>query len=108
MIETLVVAVLGSGGVAGVFFAVIRHYIEKRLSEAEAREAQRMQWKIEQKKADDEITHATSRVLFWMHHAIVHDGQHNGELEDAFNRLQIAEAKKKEMDREILAKYSID
>ena len=43
-----------------------------------------------------------------MHHAIVHDGQHNGELEDAFNRLQIAEAKKKEMDREILAKYSID
>ena len=53
MIETLVVAVLGSGGVAGVFFAVIRHYIEKRLSEAEAREAQRMQWKIEQKKADD-------------------------------------------------------
>jgi hypothetical protein len=108
MIETLLVSILGSGGVAGVFFMVIRHYIEKRLSEAEAREEQRLRWKIEQRKADEEITHATGRVLFWMHHAITHDGQHNGELEDAFRQLQEAEERKKNMDREILAKYSID
>ncbi len=107
MLETFLWSVLGSGGVAGIFFALIRHYIEKRLKEVEAREAARLRYKIEQRKADEEITHATGRVLFWLHHAIV-KGEHNGELEDAFENLQKAEAHKKEMDREILAKYSID
>lgn len=108
MIESLVLSILGSSGVAGIFFAVIRHYLEKRLSEAEKREEQRLQMKIRQRKSDDEITHATGRVLFWLHHAITHNGQHNGELEAAFKHLQDVESKKKDMDREILAKYSID
>lgn len=34
--------------------------------------------------------------------------EYNGELEEAFENLQRAEAHKKEMDREVLAKYSID
>ena len=71
MLETFLWSVLGSGGVAGIFFALIRHYIEKRLKEVEAREAARLRYKIEQRKADEEITHATGRVLFWLHHAIV-------------------------------------
>lgn len=54
-----------------------------------------------------EIEIDTGRVLFWLHHAIV-KGEHNGELEEAFENLQRAEAHKKEMDREVLAKYSID
>ena len=37
----------------------------------EAREQERIKYKIEQRKADEEITHATGRVLFWLHHAIV-------------------------------------
>ena len=126
MLETFCLSVLGSGGVAGIFFALIRHYIERRLMEVEAREQERIKYKIEQRKADEEITHATGRVLFWLHHAIV-KGEHNGELEEAFENkevltakvnqvldeeafenLQRAEAHKKEMDREVLAKYSID
>lgn len=106
MLETFCLSVLGSGGVAGIFFALIRHYIERRLMEVEAREQERIKYKIEQRKADEEITHATGRVLFWLHHAIV-KGEHNGELEEAFENLQRAEAHKKEMDREVLAKYSI-
>ena len=31
MLETFCLSVLGSGGVAGIFFALIRHYIERRL-----------------------------------------------------------------------------
>ena len=69
MLETFCLSVLGSGGVAGIFFALIRHYIERRLMEVEAREQERIKYKIEQRKA---------------------------------------EAHKKEMDREVLAKYSID
>ena len=107
MLETICISVLGSGGVAGIFFALIRHYIERRLKEVEAREEARLKYKIEQRKADEEITHATGRVLFWLHHAIV-KGEHNCELEEAFENLQKAEAHKKAMDREILAKYSID
>ena len=95
MLETFCLSVLGSGGVAGIFFALIRHYIERRLMEVEAREQERIKYKIEQRKADEEITHATGRVLFWLHHAIV-KGEHNGELEEAFENLQRAEAHKKE------------
>lgn len=91
MLETFCLSVLGSGGVAGIFFALIRHYIERRLMEVEAREQERIKYKIEQRKADEEITHATGRVLFWLHHAIV-KGEHNGELEEAFENLQRAEA----------------
>ena len=100
MLETFCLSVLGSGGVAGIFFALIRHYIERRLMEVEAREQERIKYKIEQRKADEEITHATGRVLFWLHHAIV-KGEHNGELEEAFENLQRAEEHKKEMDREV-------
>lgn len=107
MLETVVLAMLGSGGVVGLFFFVIRFYIEKKLKEADAREKERLQAKIDMRKVDDEISHATGRVLFWLHHAITHDGEHNGELEDAFKAYQEAENKKKEMDREILAKYSL-
>ena len=70
MLETFCLSVLGSGGVAGIFFALIRHYIERRLMEVEAREQERIKYKIEQRKADEEITHATGRVLFWLHHAV--------------------------------------
>ena len=42
MLETFCLSVLGSGGVAGIFFALIRHYIERRLMEVEAREQERM------------------------------------------------------------------
>ena len=50
MLETFCLSVLGSGGVAGIFFALIRHYIERRLMEVEAREQERIKYKIEQRK----------------------------------------------------------
>lgn len=88
---------------------IISRYAKQKsyAMEVEAREQERIKYKIEQRKADEEITHATGRVLFWLHHAIV-KGEHNGELEEAFENLQRAEEHKKEMDREVLAKYSID
>lgn len=59
----------------------------------------------------DEMIHATNIITSLAHfagyHAIV-KGEHNGELEEAFENLQRAEEHKKEMDREVLAKYSID
>ena len=45
MLETFCLSVLGSGGVAGIFFALIRHYIERRLMEVEAREQERIKYK---------------------------------------------------------------
>lgn len=46
MLETFCLSVLGSGGVAGIFFALIRHYIERRLMEVEAREQERMTFAV--------------------------------------------------------------
>ena len=59
MLETFCLSVLGSGGVAGIFFALIRHYIERRLMEVEAREQERIKYKIEQRKADEPLIQKT-------------------------------------------------
>ena len=50
MLETFCLSVLGSGGVAGIFFALIRHYIERRLMEVEAREQERIKYKLNREK----------------------------------------------------------
>ena len=84
VLETLLVAVIGSGGVVGVMFKLAYRYLDKRLTQ-----------------------NKQGRCFFWLYKAIV-DGHHNGDLEHAFADLQAAEDEKKELDQRILAKHTID
>lgn len=56
---------------------------------------------------DDELQHANGRLFFWLYKAII-TGNHNGDLEKAFERLQEVEQKKKDLDRRIIAEAEND
>ena len=92
-LETLMVAVIGSGGVVGIMFKIAYRYLDKRQKEKE-----------ERLRINDKIQHRQGRCFFWIYKAIV-DGHHNGDLESAFKDLQEAENEKKELDQRILAKH---
>lgn len=102
--EVLITAVIGSGGVMGVFFFVFRYYIERKLKEREKKEDEQLSVKLERIRVNDRLTHCYGRLFFWMYKAIV-DNHHNGDLDNAFKELQEVEEEKKELDRKILAEH---
>ncbi len=102
LLWTLLGTVCGGSGLVGLLFFFLRQYIDKRIQAAEKEEAKRKETRKKRLKIDDELQHAYGRMFFWLYRAIT-TGQHNGELEAAFQRLQEAEQKKKDLDREILA-----
>lgn len=105
--EVILTAVIGSGGMLGIFFFILRYYLEKRLKEREEYEKEQTKQRMERIKINDRLTHCYGRMFFWMYKAIV-DNKHNGDLENAFKELQAAEDEKKELDRKILAEHMHD
>ena len=84
----LVGTVFGGSGLVGLLFVFLRRFIDKRLE-------------------DRELEHATGRLLFYLHKAIV-TGQHNGDLAAAWQSYQDSEQRKKALDREILVENEMD
>ena len=99
--ESLVLAILGSSGIIGLAFFLLRKYIEKRLTENERDIQKRREYRIKRMQIEDELHHAYGRLFFWMYRA-VKSGQSNGELVEAFQALEDVEVRKKDLDREIL------
>ena len=97
-------AIIGGSGMCGLIFFFMKRYIEKRLNEREAQEAQEAELRRRRRRVNDKIQHATGRTLFWIVKAI-ETGEHNGDLKKSFEDLQTAEEEGKELDREILAKH---
>lgn len=106
-IKTMVFAVLGGSGMVGLLFFFLRLYLEKRLNEKESEEDHRKALRIRRMQIEDELHHCYGRVLFWLVR-FAQTGHHNGELDNAFAKLEKAEAKKKELDREIIADSGVD
>ncbi len=106
-LNTLIVAVLGSGGVMGIFFFILRYYIQKQLDKSEKKRQEFREEQIHQDELYDKLQHCYGRMFFWIHKAVV-TGQHNGDLENAFQKLQEAEDEKKEFDRQRIAKMNND
>lgn len=92
----------GSGGLLGLFFFVIKRYLQKRLDERDEKEREKTQLRLERSQIERELWHALGRLLFWLYRAIT-TGTHNGELEKAFEDFQAAEEKSKALDMKILA-----
>lgn len=101
-IETIIMAALGSGGVVGIFFLIFRYYIEKLLDARDEKRRKAHEYQVKKDELGAKKDHCTSRFLFWMHKAIV-DGHHNGDLEEAFSKMQEAERECKEFERRRLA-----
>ena len=94
--------IFGSGGLLGLFFFVIKRYLQKKLDERDEKEREKAQLRLERSQIERELWHALGRLLFWINRAIV-TGTHNGELEKAFEDFQTAEEKSKALDMKILA-----
>lgn len=100
-------AILGTGGIVGVFFYFLRRSIEKRLVLAEKEAEKRKNLTHQRAIIDDKLCHAYSRLFFWMYKAIA-SGTHNGELEKAYVNLETVEGEKKDLDRKIIAESERD
>lgn len=95
-------AVIGGGGVTSLCVWLFRLYLEKRLSAAESKAAERRRTAKRREEIDDRLHHAYGRMFFWMNRALT-AGESNAELEKAFEELQLAEAARKELIREVAA-----
>jgi len=104
---TIIGAAVGGSGLVGLLFFFLRRYIEQKLTGAEAEDSRRRELRIQRTQIEDELHHAYGRVLFWVHRYI-ETNQHNGELQKAFETLQEVEARKKELDRQIIAQAEHD
>jgi len=101
IITALISALVGGSGICGVAFLFVRRYIEKRLEEKEQVDKNRILQRKKRLEAEDRLQHGAGRLFFWMHKAIV-TGEHNGDLEAAFNEYQAAERELKDLNREIV------
>lgn len=107
IVSAIVGALLGGAGLVGLLFAFIRRYIENKLIKKEDEDKRRREQRLKRIKAEDELMHCTGRLFFWMHKAIV-SGEHNGDLEKAFEAYQQAEKIRKDLDREIIAENELE
>ncbi|MDD2979512.1 MAG: hypothetical protein PHN80_06015 [Hespellia sp.] len=118
IVSGLIGAVVGGSGLTGIVFYFIRRYIENKLNAKDAEqkkqneikhkdEMKRREQRIKRLSVDDELQHCEGRLFFWIHKAIV-DGNHNGDLENAFSEYQKAEQEKKLLDREIITENEFD
>lgn len=109
--QTIIAAVLGAvfggSGIVGLAFLYIRRFIDKRLDGRDKETANRKAQRQRRLTLEDEMEHATGRLFFHIHKAIV-TGQHNGDLEDAWEEYQDVERRLKELDREILVENQMD
>lgn len=99
-------AVFGGAGLVGLVFAYMRRFIDKRLEQRESESKKARERRVRQLTLEDEMSHATGRLFFFMHKAIV-TGAHNGDLEAAWAEYQDVERRKKALDREILVENEI-
>lgn len=91
----------------GILFAYMRRFIDKKLDARDAETEERREQRLRKLKIEDAMEHATGRLFFYLHKAIV-TGQHNGDLEEAWATYKKVEEEKKELDREILVKFELN
>ena len=108
ILTVLVTAVLGSGGIVGVAFYFLRRWMENRLHAAESKADARRKQHIQLSVIEREMWQAVGRVLFWLVRAAHDSGHANGELTKAQNKYDAADAKRKDLERQIVATFEND
>lgn len=103
-IEIIVSILFGSCGLGGIFIYLIKRSIDKKLDKVDKEVCETAEVKRRKALAENMLLHAQGRVLFWMHRAIV-TGQHNGDLQKAWEEYENAEQQNKDIQREIIAHF---
>ena len=106
---TTVISALLSTGIASL---VLRFSVEGALKEARERKEQEVHRRQERYKIEDEYTHDVGRCIFWLWHGAkafeAENGKRywNGELEQAVERMNRTEQRRKELDQQQLAEVN--
>lgn len=94
--------VVASALVSGIFLHYLRSYIDKKLKDEEEHRKKEHELRVRRNQLEMQRRHAAGRLFFWLHHAMVKPPP-NGELEEAFEEYQRAEAEQKAYEQKILA-----
>lgn len=107
ILSTIVLAVVGGSGFVGLVFFFVRRYIEKKITDHEVCEKRHRDQQFRRLKLQDSMERAKADLFFWVYRAIS-TGQHNGELEEAWNKYMEIVEEKREFEREIIMENQME
>ena len=99
MLRTVLMAVIGGSGLIGLLFYLIRVYIDKRIE----RHMLQNEFEIKRRQVNSELDECYRQCFFWIQFYIT-TGEAGDNLEQAFQKLYLAEERKKALENEMLAR----
>lgn len=99
ILRTILAAVIGSSGVVGLLFYPIRVYIDKQIE----RHMLQNEFEIRRRQINSELDECYRQCFFWIQFYIT-TGEAGDNLEQAFQKLYLAEERKKALENEMLAR----
>ena len=99
IVKTIIMAILGGSGLVGILFYFIRIYIDKQFQSRILLN----DYEIRRKQIRSELDECYRQCFFWIRFYIT-TGETGDNLEQAFQKLYVAEEKKKALENEILAR----
>ena len=99
ILRTILAAVIGGSGVVGLLFYPIRVYINKQIE----RHMLQNEFEIRRRQINSELDECYRQCFFWIQLYIT-TGEAGDNLEQAFQKLYLAEERKKALENEMLAR----
>lgn len=99
MLRTVLMAVIGGSGLIGLLFYLIRVYIDKQIE----RHMLQNEFEIRRRQINSELDECYRQCFFWIQFYIT-TGEAGDNLEQAFQKLYLAEERKKALENEMLAR----
>ncbi len=99
ILRTILAAVIGGSGGVGLLFYPIRVYIDKQIE----RHMLQNEFEIRRRQINSELDECYRQCFFWIQFYIT-TGEAGDNLEQAFQKLYLAEERKKALENEMLAR----
>ena len=99
MLRTALAAVVGGSGMVGLLFYLIRVYIDRQIE----RHMLQNEFEIKRRQINSELDECYRQCFFWIQFYIT-TGESGDNLEQAFQKLYLAEERKKALENEMLAR----
>lgn len=106
-IQIIVTSILGSGGVVGFFFYLLRIWLDKKLDTQDIKRKKQTEYHIKRNELENKRSSCYGKLFFWMHKSIT-DTKYDNELNKAFSDLQKVEDDIKELEQHRLAELNSD